>query len=165
VAWVVVPEAGDGGAAELGAVHDARVVELVQQDRVARTDQGADGADVGGVAGAEHQRALPAGEPGHLGLELLVQRDGAGERADAGGAGAVLVDRGLRGGGDPLVAAEADVAVAGHHQQALAVDLDVGAVAFRAVGDEVVAATGFPLELVDSPVDRHNLRLEVLPGS
>ncbi len=160
---VVVAEAGDGGAGELAAVDDAGVVVLVDEDGVAGADDGADGADVGGVAGAEDQGAFAAGDLGDLGLQLLVQGGGAGQGAHPVVAGAVAVDGGLGGGDDPLVAGEAEVGVAGHHQQAAAVLVGVGGVPLGGVGHEAVLAVGLVLQGPDAVAEVGQLRLEPLP--
>ena len=73
------------------AVEDRGVVARVDDHRVAGAEQRAERADVGLVAGGEHDRVLGVHPLGELALELQVQGRGAVEQARAGQAGAVAV--------------------------------------------------------------------------
>ena len=120
---VVVGKDTEGGAAEAGGVDEAGVGEFVEDDGVAATDEGGDGAERGGVTAAEDKGGgffLPGGE-------FLLQREdsGAGAGDESGGAcaGAVF-QRGLVGGGDEGgVMAEAEVIVGGEVEEGRA-DID-----------------------------------------
>ncbi len=100
VAGIVAAETHDVGAGELAAVDDAGVVELVDEHGVARPAHRAHHAGVRGVAGAEHHGRLAPGVPGHGPLQLLVQRDGTGRGAHAGGSGPEPFHGPHRGGPD-----------------------------------------------------------------
>ena len=82
---------------------------------VARPQQGAEGADVGLMAGGEDQRRLGLVPAGDLGLELEVQVERAVEEARAGQAGAVAVEGVARTRDDPLVLGQPEVVVAAEH--------------------------------------------------
>jgi hypothetical protein len=94
-------------------------------------EQGRDDAEVGLVARAERECALLAHEGGQAGLEAFVQLEGPVEEARAGAAGAVAahgLDRGLP---HPGMCREAQVVVRPEHEEAPALDHDVGAVGLR----------------------------------
>ena len=81
-------------------------------------------ADVGLVAGREHERRLGAEPLGELALELEVQVGGAVEEARAGQAGAVAVQRVERALLDALVAGQPEIVVRAEHDPPLALHLD-----------------------------------------
>ncbi len=155
---VVVPEPLHGGAGELGAGEQRVVGVLVEDDEVVAVEQAADGADVGDVAGGEHQRGFPLVELGQLGLEGAVEVEGAVEEAGAGDPGAVPTG-GRLGGFDHLrvvreaqvvVGAEVDVVVALDGEPGLrgALDRLVVRPVARFLGQPVVGQPGVRLEAV-----------------
>src|SRR5205823_9718161 len=80
----------NGRATLPGAVNDARMVELVQDDGVAFADQRRDGADVRGVAAAEHDGGFLVFELCELLLELPVRFEVAGHQPRSTSANPVL---------------------------------------------------------------------------
>src|SRR5262245_28847097 len=76
----------DAGSGEPAPVDDARVVQGIAEDVVARADQRGDRADVRLVAGDEQQRGLGALEARELGLDLGMQREVAGDESRRAGA-------------------------------------------------------------------------------
>ena len=83
--------------------------------RVARGQDRAEGADVGLVAGREHQRGFGVHPFGELTLQLEVEVDRPIEKARAGEAGAVPVEGIQRTLLDPLVARQPQVVVGAEH--------------------------------------------------
>lgn len=79
-------------------------------------------------------------------------------------AGSVEVQGGLGRRDDALVPGEAEVAVAGHHQQALAVLVGVRGIPLDGVGDEAVLADGLVLQGPDAVAEVGQLRLQTGPG-
>src|SRR5439155_13791932 len=82
----------------LGAVHDGRVVELVEEHDVATPHEARDQAEVRLVPRREDEAGFLAEELRQLGLELLVQVERAVQEAAAGAARAVALERGLSRG-------------------------------------------------------------------
>ena len=123
---VVVPEPLHRGTRELGAGDQRVVGVLVEHDVVVTAEEAADGADVGDVAGGEHQRRLTAVEVGQLVLEGAVEVEGAVQEAGAGDAGAVSPG-GHLGGLDHLrVVREAQVVVRAEVDVVLTLDGEPG---------------------------------------
>ena len=153
-----------GGAGELGAGEQRVVGVLVEDDVVVAVEQAADGADVGHVAGGEHQRGFPLVELGQLGLERAVEVEGAVEEPGAGDPGAVPPG-GRLGGFDHLgvvreaqvvVGAEVDVVVAldGEPGHRGALDRLVVRPVARFLGEPVVGQAGIRLEAVAKKLTR-----------
>ena len=92
-------------------------------DRVARAEDRPQRAEVGLVAGGEHQRGLGVQPLGELALELEVEIDRPVEEARAGQPGAVAVERIQRALLDPLVAGQPQVVVGAEHDPPLALHL------------------------------------------
>ncbi len=119
----VVAEGAQLRAREQAAVEDRGVVAGVGDHGVADAEDRAERAEVGLVAGREHERVLAAHPLGDLRLQFEVQRRGAVQRARAGEAGAVAVQRVLRAGEHALVAGEAEVVVGAQHDPLRALHL------------------------------------------
>src|ERR1019366_1259628 len=94
---VFVREDVDLGARKAAAIDDAGVVELVGDDVVVGSEDGGDGAGVGGKPGLEHHASLDILEGGDALFELHVDAHGAGDGADGAGANAEILHR-LDGG-------------------------------------------------------------------
>ena len=94
-------------------------VSLGPEDRAER-------AEVGLMAGGEHERGLAAEPVGQLPLELEVQVGGAVQEARSGQPGAVAMKRVERALLDPLVAGQPQVVVGAEHDPALALHLHDG---------------------------------------
>ena len=84
----------------------------------------AERAEVGLVAGREHERGLGPEPLGELALELEVQVDRAVQKPRAGQSGAVAVERVQRALLDALVAGQTEVVVGAEHDPRLALHLD-----------------------------------------
>ena len=123
---VVVRETLQRRAGELRA-GDQRVVGVLVEHRVVLApEEAGDGADVGDVAGGEHERGFTAVEVGQLVLELAVEVEGAVEQAGARDPGAVLRS-GALGGLDHLrVVREAEVVVGAEVDVVAALDGEAG---------------------------------------
>ena len=118
----------------LGAVHDGRMVELVQEDHVAAADQTRDQAEVRLIAGREDEAGFLTEEFRQLQLELLVQIEGAVEEPAAGAPRAIAGQGLLRGRQHFRMMGEPQVVVGAHHDPVSAFDDDDGV--FRA-GDRL----------------------------
>ena len=116
---ITVPVTVQLGARQPRSIDDAGVVEAVEKDgRVAVAERG-DRADVGQVAGADHERRLAALE----GRDLLLQRGGRGivSHHQAGGARTGSGGRAAGGGFDQRrVPGQAEVVVGGEVDETLA---------------------------------------------
>ena len=118
------------------AVHDAGVVILVGDDKVAPAHQRRDGAQVGLVAGGKDQRRLRAHELGQPPLQFQVQFQRTVEEAGAGATGAVAPYRFDGGLAHLGVRGQAQVVVGTDHDQAVVADGDLGALTVGE-GDEI----------------------------
>ena len=102
------------------------MVARIGDDRVTGAEDRAERAQVGLMAGGEDERVLGAEPIGELALELDVQIDRAVQKAGAGQAGAVTVERIAGALLDALVAGQSQVIVGAEHDPALALHLDDG---------------------------------------
>ncbi len=89
---VVVREGQTPRARELNALQRAVVDQLVVHDQVPRSEQIADGGDIGGVAADEHHGIVHAVGAGDGRFQLAMQRTLAGHRAAGRHRRAVAVD-------------------------------------------------------------------------
>ena len=119
----VVAEGAQLRAREQAAVEDRGVVARIRDHGVAEAEDRAERAEVGLVAGREHERVLAAHPLGELGLQFEVQWHGAVQRARAGQAGAVTVQCVLRAGEHALVPGETEVVVGAQHDALRALHL------------------------------------------
>ena len=119
----VVAEGAQLRAREQTAVEDRGVVAGVGDHGVADAEDRAERAEVGLMPGREHERVLAAHPLGDLRLQFEVQRRRAVQRARAGEAGAVAVQRILRARDYALVAGEAEVVVGAQHDPLRALHL------------------------------------------
>jgi hypothetical protein len=87
------------------------VVQLVGDDGVFRVEQGFEEAAVGVEAGAVEDGVVHAEEIAQALFQLLVDRLGAADEADAGEAIAPSVERFAGGGDDFWVVCEAEVVI------------------------------------------------------
>ena len=122
----VVAERPQLGPREDAAVEDRRVVARVGDDRVPRGEDRPQGAQVGLVAGGEHQHGLGPHPLRQLLLESEVQVDGAVQETRAGQAGPVALERLHRAALDALVTRQTQVVVGAEHDPALALHLHDG---------------------------------------
>ena len=111
----VVTEGPELCPREDAAVEDRGVVARVRDDRVAGLEDGAEAAQVGLVAGREHEGRLRVHPLGELLLELEMEQRRAVQESRAGHPGAVPVQGVVRGADDPLVAGQAEVVVGAEH--------------------------------------------------
>ncbi len=137
VVGVAVRVAQDAGPGKPAAVDDAGMVELVRVDDVVLADQRRDGPQVGVESGLESDRRLDALELRHAALELEVQAQRAGDRANGGGPDAVLIDGALGGRGQPRVVGQAEVVVRAEVENAFAVHHKPGTLRRRQCADGV----------------------------
>ena len=100
------------------------MVARVGDHRVAGPEDRPERAQVGLVAGGEHERRVGPQPFGELALELQVQIERAVEKSRAGDAGAVPVERVEGALLDALVAGQAEVVVRPEHDPLLALHLD-----------------------------------------
>ncbi len=128
---VAVIEAHRLAVGHLGAVHDGRVVELVEEHHVPPAHQPRDEPQVGLIAGREDEAGLLAEELGQLPLESFVQVERPVQEAAAGTAGAVPLQRLLRGREDLRMMREPQVVVGAHHDPLFALDHDDGVFGVR----------------------------------
>ena len=70
---VVVREDAEFGTGQAGAVHERSVDQFVQDDNVVFAEEGADGAQGGGVTGGKTDGSLRAFEAGNGLLQFLVR--------------------------------------------------------------------------------------------
>ena len=108
------PGPGTGGRVDERGVHVG-----VGDDQGVGVGQGGDRAEVGVVAGREHQRAVGLQQAGERPLQLLVQRQRAGDQPGGAGPAAVRLRRGDRPGDHGRVPQQPEVVVAGQVQQAV----------------------------------------------
>ena len=81
------------------------------ENQVAGSQQVADGGDIGGMAGDEHDRGRDIQKCGQRLFQITVYLFFAGDQPTGAGAGAIAVDRGLGGGGNLRIAGHADIVV------------------------------------------------------
>ncbi len=112
---VVMFEAAEHGAGHKTTVDDAGVVEFVGEYPVAAPHEGGDDAQVGGVAGCIGDGGFGMFEIGDGFFEFDVQIEGAGEGADAVGAGTVFIDGSFGGGCNSGMTEQAQISVRGVH--------------------------------------------------
>ena len=84
-------------AGEAGGIHDAGVDEFIHDDNIVFSNQGADGANGGGVAGGEGQRGFGAFEGGEGFVQLVMRSEGAADETGSACARAEFFNR-LNGG-------------------------------------------------------------------
>jgi hypothetical protein len=108
------------GAAELGAIEQAGVVELVLHAHVAARQQRLQRAEIGHVAGGEQQRALAPGPGGQRFFQFRVRGAVAADQVRRRAAHAFLARRPGERGDQLRVLRQAEVVVAAERQQALA---------------------------------------------
>src|SRR5690606_28945433 len=116
-------------AGETRAVEQAGVVELVLYAEIATSQQALQRAEIGQIAGAEHQRARIAEPVGEFLLQLPGLAVVATELMPTAGADAVPCGGFLQRGDAVQVTGQAEIIVAAEVDQGAAVDLDAGAVA------------------------------------
>ena len=110
---------GHVGAAEPDGVDQRGVHVGVGDDQALAVDERGDRRQVGVVAGRQHEGRGLAEEAGEVGLELGVQRQGAGDQPRGAGAGAPGPCCFGGRGDDGRVAREAEVVVAGQVERAV----------------------------------------------
>jgi hypothetical protein len=101
------------GARQPTAVDQARVVELVAEDRVATRGQSSDDADVGRIARAEHDRCLGALVLREPLLQLVIRRSVAHDEPRCPSPHSLLPRPARRGIGESRVPGEPEVVVRG----------------------------------------------------
>src|SRR5258708_4489629 len=85
------------GAGQSGAVHDAGMHQLVENQDVVFAEQGGEGANGGGVTGGEGQRGSGAFESGECFLEFMKRRQRTANQPGGARARAKFFDR-MEGG-------------------------------------------------------------------
>ena len=108
-------------------VHDAGVNQFVNDDDVVLADQGANGAEGGGVAGGKGQRGFGAFEAGERFLQFMKRRERAANQPRRAGARAKFfngLDRGLF---QSRMVGEAEIIVGRKIEKRFAADLDARA--------------------------------------
>ena len=111
---VVMAEASDGGARQARAGVKARMGQLVDDDEVVRADKGAEHADVGEIARAEHAGGACPFHRGESGFERSVKRMIAGHQPRRAGTDLRKpLDRGTRRRLDPRIGRQTEIVVAG----------------------------------------------------
>ncbi len=134
------------------AVHDARMVQLVQEDAVVPPAQGRDDAQVRLIAGAEDESRLHPRELREPALQLLVEVQIAVQEAAARVGRAVLPEGRLGRLDDLRVVREAQVVVRPDHDLPLAADhhlrvrrpFDRGVIWIIARGHDLAGASEIP---------------------
>ena len=116
---VVARGHGDAGPGEPAGVDERGVVGRIRDDERARPGERGDDAEVGEVAGGEHEGRRGAEERGELVLQLGVQRRRPGDEAGPGRARAPGAGRRDRALEDPRVGGQAEVVVAREVEQAV----------------------------------------------
>ena len=119
VGHVVVTKTASLTQGQAGAIHQAGMILLVQQDHIAAHDQRADHAQVGLHAGGKNKGGFLADPFGQLMLQLLVQFQGAVEEARAGAGGAEFLDRIDGGLPHARVGGQPQIIIGTAHDQAL----------------------------------------------
>ena len=112
--------------AQAAGVIDARVVLAVADHVVTHANDGADDAEVALKAGGKRDDVALAQKLRHLPLKGKVQIQRAVEQAAAAAAGAVFVERLVRGGDDLRVRRQAEVVVRAEHDAPLPLHDDLG---------------------------------------
>ncbi len=120
----VMAEGPELRSREQAAVEDRGMVGGVHDHGVAGTEQCAQRADVGLVAGAEDDRGLGPHPFGDLTLELEVKGDRPVQQPRAGQPGPVAVQGVLRALHHPLVAGQPEVVVRAQHDALRTLHLD-----------------------------------------
>src|SRR5215471_19316705 len=109
-----MPKRHDLRACEACARPQAGVGELVDENEIARANQGGDDAEVGEIARAEHAGSVRPLEPRESRFQLAQQRMVAADEARSAGANSIaaqrrdgrLLDRGMLAQVEVIVAAE-----------------------------------------------------------
>jgi hypothetical protein len=107
-------------------VSDRGVCVRVHHSEAVRSEESLDRADVGLVAGGEHQRVVTAEPAGDLVFERDVQAIGAVEQTTARRAGTELLGRPHRGGDHIGMRRQADVGIRTEQDTLAAPDADPG---------------------------------------
>ena len=81
----------EGGAGEFGCIDKACVGELIEDDRVAFSDECRDRAHSGGVAICEGEGGFSFFEPCDRFFEFVEEIEGTANEPGCGGAGAVII--------------------------------------------------------------------------
>lgn len=116
---VVVARDDDASAREAGGVDEGGVDVGVGHDGRAGVGEGGDGREVGVVARGQHERRCRPGQRRELGLQALVDRQGAADQPRRPGPAAVLAHRGDGAVDDERVLKQPEVVVAGEVEQAV----------------------------------------------
>jgi len=119
---VPMVEAHGFAVGQLRAVHDGRVIELVEEHDVAPTHEAGDQAEVRLIAGREDEACFFAEELRQLGLEPAVQLQCPVEKPAAGAAGPEFVERLFRRGEHLGVMRQPEIVIGAHHDARLAFD-------------------------------------------
>ena len=167
---VVVRIAGHFGAGKQRAIDQAGVVQLVLDDGAVPPQQRGEDAEVGLIAGAEDQRGFLAHVRRQPIFQLLVQIEGAVQKAASRAAGAIAVEGNLGALEDIRMMSQAEIVVRADHDLALAPDHHLGVERFFdrlkiGVGSALhrIARRGEALTLVEkvSRLPNRDLRLRL----